>query len=64
MRASLRLLTARLPGFMPTGVTGTLTHPHPRPTLIALYNHTLSLLAQMPPHAIYRQSTTPLRISS
>lgn len=60
MRASLRLLTARLPGFMPTGVTGILTHPAPRPTLIALYNHTLSLLAQMPPHSIYRQSTENL----
>lgn len=57
MRPTTRLLTARLQAFTPTGVTGTLTHPHPRPTLIALYNHTLSLLAQMPPHSIFRQST-------
>ena len=36
---------ARHPALTPTGITGLLTHPHPRPTLIALYNHTLSVLS-------------------
>ncbi|KAF8539552.1 ETC complex I subunit conserved region-domain-containing protein [Trichophaea hybrida] len=60
MRASLRLLTARLPPFTPTGITGLLTHPHPRPTLIALYNHTLNVLSTLPPHSVYRQSAENL----
>jgi len=56
MRPSTRLLTARLPAFSPTGITGVLTHPHPRPALIALYNHTLNVLSSLPPHSVYRQS--------
>ncbi|KAF8242699.1 hypothetical protein K440DRAFT_607103 [Wilcoxina mikolae CBS 423.85] len=60
MRASLRLLTARLPPFTATGITGLLTHPHPRPTLIALYNHTLNVLSTLPPHSVYRQSAENL----
>ncbi|KAA8893426.1 ETC complex I subunit conserved region-domain-containing protein [Sphaerosporella brunnea] len=60
MRPSTRLLTARLPPFTPTGITGVLTHPHPRPTLIALYKHTLQLLQELPAHSVYRQSTENL----
>jgi NADH dehydrogenase (ubiquinone) 1 alpha subcomplex subunit 5 len=60
MHPTARLLAARLPPFAPTGITGVLTHPHPRPTLIALYNHTLSLLQQLPEHSVYRQSTENL----
>lgn len=60
MRASLRLLTARLPLLSPTGLAGILTHPHPRPALIALYNHTLSVLAELPSHSVYRQSAENL----
>lgn len=60
MRVSLRLLTARLPPFTQTGITGLLTHPHPRPTLIALYNHTLNVLSTLPLHSVYRQSAENL----
>ncbi|KAI5838729.1 ETC complex I subunit conserved region-domain-containing protein [Morchella snyderi] len=60
MHPTLRLLTARLPPFSPTGLTGLLTHPNPRPTLIALYNHTLTLLARLPAHSVYRQSVENL----
>jgi NADH dehydrogenase (ubiquinone) 1 alpha subcomplex subunit 5 len=60
MRASLRLLAPRLPPFSPTGITGVLTHPHPRPTLIALYNQTLFVLSQLPAHSVYRQSAENL----
>lgn len=60
MHPSLRLFTARLPPFSVTGLTGVLTHPNPRPTLIALYNHTLTLLSQLPAHSVYRQSTENL----
>jgi len=60
MRATPRLLTARLPAFSPTGIAGVLTHPHPRPALIALYNHTLAVLSKLPPHSVYRQSTEAL----
>lgn len=49
-----------MPAFTPTGITGVLTHPHPRPALIALYNHTLNVLATLPSHSIYRQSTENL----
>ncbi|KAI5848812.1 ETC complex I subunit conserved region-domain-containing protein [Tricharina praecox] len=60
MRPTTRLLTARLPAFSPTGITGVLTHPHPRPALIALYNHTLSVLSSLPSHSVYRQSAENL----
>lgn len=60
MRPTIRLLTARLSPFAPTGLTGILTHPNPRPTLIAVYNHTLTLLSQLPAHSVYRQSTENL----
>ncbi|EGV61272.1 hypothetical protein PSN45_001387 [Yamadazyma tenuis] len=45
----------------PTGITGLYQHPNPRPALISLYNHTLSLLdTKFPKHSIYRQSVEAL----
>lgn len=41
----------------PTGITGLYQHPNPRPALVSLYNHTLSLLdTKFPKSSIYRQS--------
>ena len=61
MRQTLRLLAQVRKGqFLeanaPTGLTGLLTHPSPRPSLIVLYNQTLSKLAQIPEDSVYRQS--------
>lgn len=45
----------------PTGLTGILQHPNPKPTLEALYNATLDELAQkFPPHSLYRKSVENL----
>lgn len=44
----------------PTGLTGVLTHPSPRPHLLYLYNRTLDQLATLPSSSIYRQSTEAL----
>lgn len=44
----------------PTGLTGLLTHPAPRSTLIYLYNATLEKLKAIPEHSVYRQSTEAL----
>lgn len=41
----------------PTGLTGLLTHPRPRPTLIYTYNQTLKKLQAIPKSSVYRQST-------
>lgn len=65
MRATLRLLAnvkaARyLEPFAPTGLTGLVTHPHPRPTLIYLYTNTLKKLKEFPETSVYRQSTEAL----
>jgi len=59
MRPTLRL-TSYIAPFSPTGLTGLLAHPAPRPTLIAIYNTTLTLLESLPPHSVYRTSTTTL----
>ncbi len=40
----------------PTGLTGLVTHPTPRSTLIAIYGATLDRLKQIPEHSVYRQS--------
>lgn len=41
----------------PTGLTGLYQHPNPRPALIALYNHTLSVLdKKFPKESVYKQS--------
>lgn len=62
MRASLRLLAKVQPGkFLevnsPTGLTGILTHPQPRPTLVYTYNQILNKLKAIPESSVYRQST-------
>lgn len=62
MRGSLRLLAKVQPGRLlesnaPTGITGLLTHPHPRPTLIYTYKQILSKLKAVPESSVYRQST-------
>ena len=43
--------------FAPTGITGLVTHPSPRPTLIYLYTTTLQKLKAFPESSVYRQST-------
>ncbi|EED20584.1 NADH-ubiquinone oxidoreductase 299 kDa subunit, putative [Talaromyces stipitatus ATCC 10500] len=65
MRPALRLLAnvkqARyLEPFAPTGLTGLVTHPSPRSTLIFLYTQTLEKLKQFPESSAYRQSTEAL----
>lgn len=62
MRGSLRLLAKVQPGkFLevnaPTGLTGILTHPQPRSTLIYTYNQILNRLKALPESSVYRQST-------
>lgn len=45
----------------PTGLTGIYQHPNPRPALIALYNHTLTVLDnKFPKDSIYKQSVEAL----
>jgi len=65
MRPALRLLanvkSARyLEPLAPTGLTGLLTHPSPRPTLIFLYKSTLEKLKSLPESSVYRQATEAL----
>ncbi|RHZ70680.1 hypothetical protein CDV55_108561 [Aspergillus turcosus] len=65
MRSTFRLLanvkSARyLEPFAPTGLTGLVTHPSPRPTLIYLYRTTLHNLKSFPESSVYRQSTEAL----
>lgn len=69
MRPALRLLASVQrsgggakflePG-APTGLTGLLTHPSPRSTLLYLYSTTLDKLKQLPESSVYRQSTEAL----
>lgn len=61
MRTATRLLASVKSGrFLepgnPTGLTGLITHPTPRSTLIAIYGATLDKLKQIPEHSVYRQS--------
>lgn len=45
----------------PTGIAGLYQHPNPRPALISLYNHTLTLLdKKYPKNSIYKQSVEAL----
>jgi NADH dehydrogenase (ubiquinone) 1 alpha subcomplex subunit 5 len=44
----------------PTGLTGLLTHPSPRTTLVVLYTSTLSKLKQFPAHSSYRTAVEAL----
>ncbi len=65
MRTTLRLFAKVQPGrFLeagnPTGLTGLLTHPTPRSTLLYLYTRTLEGLTAIPEHSVYRQSTEAL----
>ncbi|CAO2652960.1 Nn.00g023710.m01.CDS01 [Neocucurbitaria sp. VM-36] len=65
MRAAARLLASVKPGqFLeagaPTGLTGLLTHPSPRSTLLYHYSSTLDKLKQIPESSVYRQSVEAL----
>lgn len=64
MRSTFRLLAnvkpKHLEPFAPTGLTGLLTHPSPRPTLIYLYRNTLQKLKAFPETSAYRQSVEAL----
>ncbi|KAH8691301.1 putative NADH-ubiquinone oxidoreductase 299 kDa subunit [Talaromyces proteolyticus] len=65
MRSGLRLLANVKPArylepLAPTGLTGLLTHPSPRSTLIFLYSRTLEKLKTLPESSVYRQSTEAL----
>lgn len=65
MRSTFRLLANVKPArylepFAPTGLTGLVTHPSPRPTLIYLYTTTLEKLKAFPESSVYRQSTEAL----
>ncbi|KAK4145896.1 ETC complex I subunit conserved region-domain-containing protein [Dichotomopilus funicola] len=66
MRSTLRLFAAVRPAAQyleagtPTGLTGLLTHPSPRSTLLYLYNSTLDKLKAVPDHSVYRQSVEAL----
>jgi len=61
MRIATKLFASVKPGrFLepgnPTGLTGLITHPTPRSTLIAIYGATLDRIKQIPEHSVYRQS--------
>lgn len=65
MRRTIRQLAAVKPSRYleagaPTGLTGLLTHPAPRSTLLYLYSRTLSKLKDFPESSLYRQSTEAL----
>lgn len=65
MRAAARLFASVKPGqFLeagaPTGLTGLVTHPSPRSSLLYYYTSTLDKLKQIPESSVYRQSTEAL----
>jgi NADH dehydrogenase (ubiquinone) 1 alpha subcomplex subunit 5 len=66
MRSTSRLLatvksaTKYLEPNTPTGLTGLITHPSPRPALIWTYRETLKKLTQIPKNSVYRQSAEAL----
>jgi len=66
MKATTRLFAVvtkkgnYLNAYTPTGLTGVMTHPAPRPHLMYLYNTTLDKLKQLPESSVYRQSTEAL----
>ncbi|KAF2019406.1 hypothetical protein BU24DRAFT_447912 [Aaosphaeria arxii CBS 175.79] len=65
MRAAARLLAnVKQSKFLepgtPTGLTGLITHPTPRSTLLYHYSSTLDKLKQIPESSVYRQSTEAL----
>lgn len=65
MKAAARLLANVKAGkFLepgaPTGLTGLVTHPSPRSTLLYHYHATLDKLQKIPESSVYRQSTEAL----
>lgn len=66
MRATARLFASVKPAskflepYTPTGLTGLLTHPSPRPALIYTYRTTLQKLKALPKSSVYRQSVEAL----
>lgn len=58
--ATITKSTRHLHPYQPTGLTGLVTHPAPRPHLIHLYTLTLQKLARLPESSAYRQSTEAL----
>ncbi|KAI9892236.1 MAG: hypothetical protein M1814_001695 [Vezdaea aestivalis] len=65
MRVATRLLAnvkgpRILESYQPTGLTGLLTHPSPRSTLLYTYNATLEKLQKFPESSVYRKSTEAL----
>ncbi|EXJ80720.1 hypothetical protein A1O3_07004 [Capronia epimyces CBS 606.96] len=66
MRATSRLFATVKPAskflepYTPTGLTGLLTHPSPRPALIYTYRETLKKLQAFPTSSVYRQSVEAL----
>ena len=60
LRQAEEVLVKAASGY-PTGIAGLYQHPNPRPALISLYNHTLTLLdTKYPKTSIYRQSIEAL----
>lgn len=60
LRQAEEVLVKAASGY-PTGIAGLYQHPNPRPALIALYNHTLTLLNdKFPQLSVYRQSVEAL----
>lgn len=60
LKQSEQILVRAAEGY-PTGITGLYQHPNPRPALVSLYKHTLSLLQdKFPKDSIYRQSVESL----
>lgn len=66
MKATTRLFAVvtkkgnYLNAYTPTGLTGVVTHPAPRPHLMYMYNNTLDKLKQLPESSVYRQSVEAL----
>lgn len=66
MKATTRLFAVvtkkgnYLNAYTPTGLTGVMTHPAPRPHLMYIYNTTLDKLKQLPENSVYRQSVEAL----
>ncbi|KAK6204543.1 uncharacterized protein RJT21DRAFT_9313 [Scheffersomyces amazonensis] len=60
LRQAEEVLVKAASGY-PTGLTGLYQHPNPRPALISLYKHTLTVLeTKFPKESVYRQSVEAL----
>ena len=60
MFATVKSAAKYLEAGTPTGLTGLITHPCPRPALLYTYRTTLDRLAQIPANSVYRQSVEAL----